>query len=131
RQERGRVEEGQDEKPKRPAARSSKGLDRGRGQRSSGQRPSGGVVGSESAATSSLASFKTVSLPSWLPAWHTILDVIGCLLTNRCQLEKLLLYGWVFGRFGKLPILGRLVPQIIGPIHAAPSSTYLVGSGGE
>jgi hypothetical protein len=23
-----------------------------------------------------------------------------------------------FGRFSKLPILGRLVPQIIGPIHA-------------
>src|SRR5262249_42567646 len=41
---------------------------------------------------SSLASFKTVSLPSWLPSWHTILDVIGCLLTNRCQLEKLLLW---------------------------------------
>src|SRR5262249_361245 len=90
-----------------------------------------GHVGSKSAATSSLASFKTVSLPSWLPAWHTILDVIGCLLTNRCQLEKLLLYGWVFGRFGKLPILSRLVPQIISPIHAAPSSTYLIGSGGE
>src|SRR5262249_44280450 len=40
-----RVEEGQDEKPKRAGARSSKGLDRGRGQRSSGQRPSGGVQG--------------------------------------------------------------------------------------
>src|SRR5262245_45697851 len=32
-----------------------------------------GHVGSESAATSSLASFKTASLPSRLPAWHTIL----------------------------------------------------------
>ena len=36
-----------------------------------------------------------------------------------------------FGRLGKLPILGRLVPQIISPIHAAPSSTYLIGSGGK
>jgi hypothetical protein len=44
--------------------------------------------------------------------------IIGCLLTNRCQVEKLFLYGQVFGRFGKLPILGRLVPQIISPIHA-------------
>jgi hypothetical protein len=28
-----------------------------------------------------------------LAARHTILDVIGCLLTNRCQVEKLLFYG--------------------------------------
>jgi hypothetical protein len=33
------------------------------------------------------------TIPLGLPAWHTILDVIGCLLTNRCQVEKLLLYG--------------------------------------
>ena len=26
-------------------------------------------------------------------AEHTILDVIGCLLANRCQVEKLLFYG--------------------------------------
>jgi hypothetical protein len=57
-----------------------------------------------------------------LAARHTILDVIGYLLTNRCQVEKLLFYGLVFNRFGKLPIFGRFVPQIIGPIHvAAPS----------
>jgi hypothetical protein len=56
-----------------------------------------------------------------LAARHTILDVIGCLLTNRCQVEKLLFYGLVFSRFGKLPIFGRFVPQIIGPIHVAPS----------
>jgi hypothetical protein len=29
----------------------------------------------------------------WLAARHAILDVIGCLLTNRCQVEKLLFYG--------------------------------------
>jgi hypothetical protein len=56
-----------------------------------------------------------------LAARHTILDVIGCLLTNRCQVEKLLFYGSVFSRFGKLPIFGRFVAQIIGPIHVAPS----------
>src|ERR1700758_4726572 len=56
-----------------------------------------------------------------LAARHTILDVIGCLLTNRCQVEKLFFYGLVFSRFGKLPIFGRFVPQIIGPIHMAPS----------
>ena len=55
-----------------------------------------------------------------LAARHTILDVIGCLLTNRCQVEKLLFYGLVFSRFGKLPIFGRFVPQIISPIHMAP-----------
>ena len=54
---------------------------------------------------------------------HAILDVIGRLLTNRCQVEKLLFYGYVFSRFGKLPIFGRFVPQIISPIHVAASST--------
>jgi len=36
-----------------------------------------------------------VALRAWpgLAARHTILDVIGCLLANRCQLEKLLFYG--------------------------------------
>src|SRR5215831_2980543 len=56
-----------------------------------------------------------------LAARHAILDVIGRLLTNRCQVEKLLFYGYVFSRFGKLPIFGRFVPQIIAPIHVAPS----------
>jgi hypothetical protein len=58
-----------------------------------------------------------------LAARHTILDVIGCLLTNCCQIEKLLFYGLVFSRFSKLPIFGRFVPQIIGPIHVHPVST--------
>jgi hypothetical protein len=40
----------------------------------------------------------------------------------RCQVEKLLFYGRVFSRFGKLPIFGRFVPQIIGPIHRSISS---------
>ena len=63
----------------------------------------------------------STSLMARLAARHTILDVIGCLLTNCCQIEKLLFYGLVFSRFSKLPIFGRFVPQIIGPIHVAPS----------
>jgi hypothetical protein len=29
----------------------------------------------------------------WLAARHAILDIVGFLLTNRCQVEKLLFYG--------------------------------------
>jgi hypothetical protein len=58
-----------------------------------------------------------------LPAWHAILDIIGCFLTNRCQIEKLLFYGYVFGRFGELPIFGCFVPKIISPIHVASRVT--------
>jgi hypothetical protein len=52
------------------------------------------------------------------PTWHTVLDIVGDLLTNRCQLKKLLFYRRLFGRFGKLPKLCRFVPKIISPIHA-------------
>jgi hypothetical protein len=58
----------------------------------------------------------TVALPS--PTRHTVLDIVGDLLTNGCQLKKLLFYWRVFGRFGKLPKLCRFVPKIISPIHA-------------
>ena len=67
-----------------------------------------------------------------LPARHAILDVIGCFLTNRCQIEKLLFYGYVFGRFGKLPIFGCFVPKIISPIHVASRLQQLPeGAGGH
>lgn len=56
------------------------------------------------------------------PARHTILDIIGHLLTDGCQVKKLLFYGWVLGRLGKLPVLNRFVAQIVGPIHVAPRS---------
>src|SRR5258708_38815216 len=58
-----------------------------------------------------------------LSSWYTILYIICYILTNHCQVEKILFYGWVFGLFGKLPILGRFVPQVITPIHAAPRLT--------
>jgi hypothetical protein len=67
-----------------------------------------------------------------LPARHPILDVIGCFLTNRCQIEKLLFYGYVFGRFGKLPISGCFVAKIISPIHVASRLQQLPeGAGGH
>src|SRR5262249_46129720 len=75
---------------------------------------------------------RQVALRAWpgLAARHTILDVIGCLLTNRCQVAELLFYGSVFRRFGKSPIFGRFVPQIIGPIHVEPSFP-IEGAGGH
>src|SRR5262249_59436330 len=58
-----------------------------------------------------------VTVASSSPTWHTVLDIVGDLLTNRCQVKKLLFYRRVFGRFGKLPKLCRFVPKIISPIH--------------
>jgi hypothetical protein len=52
------------------------------------------------------------------PTWHTVLDIVGDLLANRCQIKKLLFYRRVFCRFGKLPKLCSFVPKIISPIHA-------------
>jgi hypothetical protein len=63
------------------------------------------------------------------PTWHTVLDIVGDLLTNRCQVEELLFYRRVFCRFGKLPKLCRFVPKIIGPIHA--TRTMFEGSDGQ
>jgi hypothetical protein len=66
---------------------------------------------------------------SFSPTWHTVLDIVGDLLTNRCQVEELLFYRRVFCRFGKLPKLCRFVPKIIGPIHA--TRTMFEGSDGR
>jgi hypothetical protein len=51
------------------------------------------------------------------PTWHVVLDIVGDLLTNGCQVKKLLFCRRVFGRFGMLPKLCRFVPKIISPIH--------------
>ena len=53
-----------------------------------------------------------------LPACQTILNEIGNLLADDCQVEEFLFAGDIFGFFGKLPIRRRLVPKIIIPIHA-------------
>jgi hypothetical protein len=49
-----------------------------------------------------------------LPACQTILNAIGNLLADRCQVEEFL---FILGFFGKLPIHRRLVPKVIIPIH--------------
>ena len=64
-----------------------------------------------------------------LSTWQTILDVVGYLLTNLCQVEKLLLDEWVFGFFSKAPILCRLVPEIVRPIHATSRPRLLYSQG--
>jgi hypothetical protein len=51
------------------------------------------------------------------PACATILDVIGDLLADGCQVEKLLLDEGILGLFGKLQIHGRLLPKIVIPVH--------------
>ena len=53
-----------------------------------------------------------------LPACQTILNAIGNLLADRCQVEEFLFAEDIFGFFGKLPIHHRLVPKEIIPIHA-------------
>ena len=57
-----------------------------------------------------------------LPACQMILDVTGDLFTHGRQLKQLVFNGRIIGLLGKLPILGRLVPQIVRPIHAAQSN---------
>jgi hypothetical protein len=53
-----------------------------------------------------------------LPACQTILNAIGNLLADRCQVEQFLFAEDTFGFFGKLPIHHRFVPKEIIPIHA-------------
>ena len=53
-----------------------------------------------------------------LPACQTILNTIGNLLADGCQVEQFLFAEDIFGFFGKLPIRRRLVPKVIIPIHA-------------
>jgi hypothetical protein len=55
---------------------------------------------------------------SRLPACQTILNAIGNLLADRCQVEEFLFAEDIFGFFGKLPIHRRLSPKVIIPIHA-------------
>src|SRR5262249_20014441 len=53
-----------------------------------------------------------------LPACQTILNAIGNLLADGCQVEQFLFAEDIFGFFGELPIRRRLVPKVIIPIHA-------------
>src|SRR5215471_4629132 len=53
-----------------------------------------------------------------LPAGQTILNAIGNLLADGCQVQESLFAEDIFGFFGELPIRRRLVPKVIIPIHA-------------
>jgi hypothetical protein len=54
-----------------------------------------------------------------LPTRQMIFDVAGDLFTHGRQLKQLGFDNRIIGLLGKLPILGRFVPQIVRPIHAA------------
>jgi hypothetical protein len=60
------------------------------------------------------------SVISELPARQTILNAIGNLLADGCQVEQFLFAKDIFGFFGKLPIRCRLAPKVIIPIHPYP-----------
>src|SRR6266511_3234722 len=57
-----------------------------------------------------------VAIGLTLPACLTILDAIGDLLADGCQIEEFLLEG-ILGLFGKFPIHSRLLPKIVIPVH--------------
>ena len=54
-------------------------------------------------------------------ACEMIFDIVSDLSTLRRQLKQLVLDDRIVGLLGKLPIHGRLVPEIVSPIHAAQS----------
>ena len=69
-------------------------------------------------------SARATEIEPWLrslPARQMVLDIIGDLLADRRQLKHLVLDDRIVGLLGKLPIHGRLVPEIVRPIHAAQS----------
>ena len=61
--------------------------------------------------------------PRWgdSPTCQMILNIIGDLLTNRCQLKQFVFGDGIVCLFGLLPVHVRLVPQIVRPIHATRS----------
>jgi hypothetical protein len=72
-------------------------------------------------ATEDLAGeFKASSVESSgaSPTCQTILDAIGNLFADGCQVEEFLFSEAVFGLFGKLPIHRGLGSKVIIPIHA-------------
>jgi hypothetical protein len=61
-----------------------------------------------------------------LPACPTILNVIGDLLADGCQIEEFPLNTDIFSLFGKLPIHSRLLPKIVIPGYVVPRKTMNV-----
>ena len=52
-------------------------------------------------------------------ACPTIVDLVGYLFADRCQLEKFLLDEGVFCLFSKFSIFGRLFSKVVRVVHAA------------
>jgi len=48
-----------------------------------------------------------------LSARPAVVDLIRYLLTHSRQFEKLLFAGGVFGGFGKPPVFGRLLSEVV------------------
>jgi hypothetical protein len=55
-------------------------------------------------------------------ACEMVLDIIGDLFTHGRQLKHLVFNDRIVSLLGKLPIVGRLVPEIVSPIHVAKSN---------
>jgi hypothetical protein len=53
-----------------------------------------------------------------LPTCQAILDAIGDLFADGCQVEEFLFAEAIFSLFGKLPIYSRFGSKVIIPIHA-------------
>ena len=63
-----------------------------------------------------------------LPARQMIFDLTSDLLTRGRQLKHLVLNDRIVSLLGKLPILRRFVPQIVGPIHVQALSNRATNS---
>jgi len=51
------------------------------------------------------------------PARQMIFDIVGDLLADGRQLKQLVLDDRIVGLLGTLPVHGRLIPEIVRPIH--------------
>src|SRR5262245_55569560 len=74
----------------------------------------GAVLGGRDRTPTVRLSFKLRTLPTC----QAILDAIGNLFADGCQVEEILFAEAIFGLFGKLPIHRRLGSKVIIPIHA-------------
>jgi len=67
-----------------------------------------------------LADRRAAALLDQLPACEVVLDIVGDLFTHRCQLKHLDFDEGIVSLLGKLPIFGRLVPEIVRLVHVVP-----------
>ena len=60
---------------------------------------------------------KVIARAGDLPACQMIFDIVGDLLADGRQLKQLVLDDRIVGLLGTLPVHGRLIPEIVRPIH--------------